>query len=129
MQHTSNGNLQSRIEEGMRVYDSRGEEIGSVELVYLGDASNEAIEQRGQAAVSPDINLGGDRSIVDNIAGVFAPDELPLELAERLLRDGYVRLDSEGLLAADRYIMPDQISSVSDNSVRLRVSFDELIKR
>jgi hypothetical protein len=118
-------NLLSQVREDMQVYDSTGKEIGTVELVYLGGASNEAIEQGGQAAVSPDINLSGDRSLVDHIADVFAPDEMPHELAERLLRDGYIRLDADGLLSADRYIMPEQISSVSDNSVRLRVSFDE----
>ncbi len=119
----------ARVREGMTVYDARGEAIGTVESVFLGDVSDDAIEQGGNAAVSPDIDLSGDKSLVDNIAEVFAPDDLPRELAERLLNSGYVRLDVEGLLAADRYIMPEQISSVTGDSVRLRVSIDDLIKR
>jgi hypothetical protein len=124
-----NGHLLNRIQTGMAVYDARGEQIGTVETVYLGGASDEAIEQGGNAAVSPDINLSGNDSLVENIAEVFAPDELPEEMAERLLNSGYIRLDAEGLFAADRYIMPEQISSVAGDSVRLRVSTDELIKR
>jgi|FLYN01.1.fsa_nt_gi hypothetical protein len=122
-------NVLSRVRKGMAVYDARGEEIGTVETVYLGGASDEAIEQGGNAAVSPDIDLSGNDSLVENIAEVFAPDDLPRELAERLLNSGYIRLDAHGLFAADRYITPEQISSVSGDSVRLRVSADDLIKR
>ncbi len=129
MEETEHQNELAQVHEGMNVYDSRGEHIGKVETVYLGGASQEAIEQGGQAAVSPDIDLGGNRSLVENIAEVFAPDNLPRELAEGLLRDGYIRLDSDGLFAADRYILPDQISSVANDSVRLRVTRDELVKR
>ena len=119
----------TRIHKGMTVYDLRGDAIGTVESVFLGEVSDDAIEQGGNAAVSPDIDLSGNDSLVDNIADVFAPDDLPRELAERLLNSGYVRLDTNGLLSPDRYIMPEQISSVTGDSVRLRVSVDDLTKR
>jgi hypothetical protein len=113
----------------MAVYDRSGQEIGIVEVVYMGGASDEAIEQGGNGAISPDIDLSGNDMIVESIAEAFAPDDLPRELAERSLNSGYIRLDSHGLFAADRYIVPDQISSVSNDSVRLRVPGDELVKR
>jgi hypothetical protein len=119
----------AHVSKGMTVYDARGEAIGTVESVFLGDVSDEAIEQGGNAATSPDIDLSDNKSLVDNIAEAFVPDDLPREIAERLLNSGYIRLDTNGLLEADRYIMPDQISSISGDSVRLRVSVDDLLKR
>jgi len=107
----------NRVRKGMTVYDARGEVIGAVETVFVGNGSTDSIEQNGNI------------SLADSIADVFMPDDLPRELGERLLNSGYVRLDTEGLLAPDRYIMPEQISSVTADSVRLRVSVDDLPKR
>jgi hypothetical protein len=70
-----------------------------------------------------------DDSLIDNIAEVFAPDELPEEVRERLFQQGFVRIDSAGLFAADRYVTPDQIMSVSGDALTLNVSKDELLKR
>jgi hypothetical protein len=39
-----------------------------------------------------------------------------------------MRIDSAGLFAADRYVMPEQIAGVSSDRVTLRVTRDELIK-
>jgi len=122
-------NILLRVREGMTVYDARGEEIGKVETVFLGDISDDAMELGGGDAASPDINLGAHRTLVDVIAEALAADDLPREMAERLLNSGYIRVDGKGLLAADRYVLPEQISSVSDDSVRLRVPVDELVKR
>jgi hypothetical protein len=53
---------------------------------------------------------------------------VPETLRERLLRQGFLRIDSTSLFAADRYVMPDQIVDVSEGRVTLRVTRDELIK-
>jgi hypothetical protein len=53
---------------------------------------------------------------------------VPETLRERLLRQGFLRIDSTGLFAADRYVMPDQIADVSEGRITLRVTHDELIK-
>ncbi len=67
-------------------------------------------------------------TLVDNLAEAFAGDEeLPEAVRGRLLRHGYIRIDTSGLFASNRFAMPDQIESVSDDCVRLRVAKDELI--
>ena len=54
---------------------------------------------------------------------------MPETLRERLLREGYIRLDADGLFAADRYILPSQIASAAGDEVTLNVEKDQLIKR
>lgn len=115
------------IEEGMKVFDRENHEIGKVEYVQFGDDDPETPEV--EAAGTSDL---GERraTFVDAVAEVFHPDdELPQELRERLLQQGFVRIDADGLFAADRYVTPDQVSAVSPDGLVLNVSKDELIKR
>jgi hypothetical protein len=123
---TTNG--LNRIHKDMTVYDARGDAIGKVRTVFMGNLGDDVIEMGGDNAVSPDIDLANNDSLLENIAEAFVPDNFPREVAERLLNSGYVRMDTDGILASDRYILPDQISSVTGDSVRLRVLIDDLIK-
>jgi len=113
------------IHKGMRVFDSAHHEIGKVEDFRFS-------ENEDQPWVQPEDLDASDRhpdnSLVNDIAEVFDPDELPEELRERLLREGFVRLDTSGLFAADRYILPGQIASAAGDELMLNVSKDELAK-
>lgn len=114
------------IEEGMKVFDRERHEIGKVEYVQFGDDDPETPEVE---AAAPNTLRDRDDSLIDNIAEVFAPaDEVPEELREKLLHQGFVRLDAAGLFASDRYITPEQIASVSDDGLMLNVTKDQLIK-
>ena len=125
----SKGNtILKQVHEGMRVCNNTGEEIGSVREVFLGAVSENMNELgRGPATAStPEMR---DETLVDNLAEAFADyDSLPETVRERLLRHGFIRIDTHGLFASDRYALPDQIESVSDDCVRLRATVDELIK-
>jgi hypothetical protein len=115
------------IAEGMKVFDLNNKEIGRVEYVRFGDDDPDTIHTE-----SADLSEMGDRdtTIIDDIATAFAADDdLPDEMQERLLHQGFVRIDSDGLFAADRYIMPEQIASVSGDSLMLNVTKDELLKK
>lgn len=115
------------VEQGMKVYDSARHEIGKVEYVRFGDDDpmTPEVEAAGTSAYPEDEN----NSILENIAEAFHSDDLPEEVRQRLLSQGFVRLDADGLFAADRYITPDQISSVTSEGVTLSVSKDDLLKR
>jgi hypothetical protein len=118
-----------RIREGMKVYDNQKERIGKVDELHFGAASpTQSAQGTGPATTTP-ADSPGENSFARMIADVFNPGEIPDVLAEKLLRTGYIRIDSAGLFAADRYIMPNQIASVSDEGVYLKVARDELIKR
>lgn len=119
------GNFLAQVHEGMKVYDRLNNEIGKVDRVQISD-DNPATEE--VEAATPGTLHERDRGLIDNIAAVFSPDELPEEIRERLLQQGFVRIDSAGLFAADRYVLPDQILSVTDDAVTLNVSREELLK-
>jgi hypothetical protein len=115
----------------MDVYDPENNHIGSVDFVYFGAASD-AQREMGVGPASPapadDPDMHDD-SFVENLAEAFDPNEVPRELQEKLVHSGYIRLNADGLFAADRYITPDQITGISNDSVHLAVTRDQLIKR
>jgi len=117
-------NLRS-IAEGMKVFDRERHEIGKVEYVQFGD-DNQATPEVEAAAP----NTLDDRrnTLVGAIAAAFGDDDLPEEIRQRLLLQGFVRIDANGLFAADRYVTPEQIASVSADGLMLNVSKDELVK-
>jgi hypothetical protein len=118
-----------QIHEGMHVHDSHGDDIGTVLKVFFGAVSDEMHERGKGPATAPDPEMRED-SLVDNLAEAFSADEpLPEALRGRLLRQGFIRIDTAGLFASDRYATPDQIESVSDDTVRLNLSKDDLIER
>ena len=128
---TGQQSILSQIHEGMPVYDVRDNHIGRVAFVHFGAAS----ETQQQLGVGPATTAPADNpnmrqdSIIDNIAEAFDPNEVPQELQEKLLVSGYIRLDTAGFFASDRFITPDQISGIKDDTVQLSVNRDQLVKR
>jgi hypothetical protein len=118
----------NEIQEGMRVCDSAGDDIGEVRQVFLGAVSDKTREHGSGPATAPDPGLRDD-TLIDNLAEAISTDDpLPETLRGRLLREGFIRIDTAGLFASDRFALPDQIDSVSDDCVRLRLTKDELIE-
>ncbi|MBI5668552.1 MAG: hypothetical protein HZC41_11150 [Chloroflexi bacterium] len=117
-------NVMAQIREGMTVYDRTGAAIGKVSFVRFGD---ENPHQPGPETVTGSRVDNYGSSLVEEIAEVFNDDDLPETLRDRLLRHGFIRIDA-GLLALDRFALPDQIAGVDGDGVRLRVTDDELIK-
>lgn len=115
------------VHEGMKVIDASRKEIGRVDWVQYGNDD----------PATPDVEAGStegmeDRAkdtLVDNIVDAFRVDDLPEEMRQRLLMQGFVRIDSEGIFAADRYVMPDQIAGVADDELMLKVDKAALTKR
>jgi hypothetical protein len=96
-----------KVVEGMRVVDADGDEVGKVEFVKLGDP--QAVTIAGQ-------DLG-------------AMPDLPRELAERLLRTGYLRVDRKGFFAKDAYVSATDIDRVEGDTVYLDVDKDMLLAK
>lgn len=115
------------VREGMKVVDAAHNEIGKVDYVRFGndDPSTPEIEAGSIEGVEDD----SDRGLIDDIAAAFRDDQLPEEMRERLLMQGFVRIDADGLFASDRYVLADQIGGVSGDELMLNVSKDQLLKR
>jgi sporulation protein YlmC with PRC-barrel domain len=112
------------IKEGMKVYDNKGGEIGTVEYVHFSEADG---GQHPVAAVPS--NGPTEPDLVDLVQKMFGADKLPRELRERLLMNGFIKMDSAKLFGSDRYVMFDQITKVDPGGVYIGVEdSDNLLK-
>ncbi len=116
----------STIREGMRVLDRNGTRIGSVDWVKMADYDP---NDRHTQPVTPDDTGARQDTLLDNLLEAFQTDEVPEQLRESLLRKGFVRVNASGLLASDRYVLPEQVSAVDDDAVVLGVEKSDLIKK
>ncbi|MGQ0603932.1 MAG: hypothetical protein ACT4QE_19805 [Anaerolineales bacterium] len=117
-----------RISEGMPVFDRDGHDVGKVAAVYLG-AVSELEDQRGQGpATTPDPALPTDDTLLHHFAKGMTDDELPPSLRDRLLRSGFIRINTAGWFSSDRFAAPGQIAVVEDNEVTLSVTKEDLLK-
>lgn len=127
--------LLTRVKEGMKVYDRDGKEIGMVEDLFIGSTS-ERPEGRGKGAATESASGFPEPGRTDEVLPNFAfgggvnPTEKgePEVIRNRMLREGFIKVDSRGIFSSDRYALPDQIASVSVNSVHLKVHADDLIE-
>jgi hypothetical protein len=117
-----------RVHEGMDVYNYDDERIGKVESIYFGSVGDQEAAT-GTGAATADNPAMRERGFLDDLANVFRDDDLPDELRERLLRKGFIRIDSSGLFSSDRYATPEQIAAVHEDRVILRTDKEGLIKR
>ena len=122
MQH----NVLRDVHHGMKVFDASHKEIGRVDWVQFGndDPATPFLEARTIEGMEK-----RNDNFIDNLVDAFRVDNLPDVVRERLLMQGFVRIDAAGLFAADRYVLPDQIGSVANDELMLKVEKDELMKR
>jgi hypothetical protein len=110
----------TQVREGMAVFNSANEKIGTVEAVYLGTASEEDREL-GIAPNTADAPRQPGDAFARMLADIFNPNHIPEEIAERLWYSGYIRVDAPGLFRADRFVTPEEIDFVDRDGVHLRV--------
>ncbi|MDV3252054.1 hypothetical protein DevBK_12000 [Devosia sp. BK] len=119
--------IPNTIAEGMKVFDSAMHSIGKVDTFRITDEAPDQPEIDA-AGVSPVLEEERD-TMSALLADVFSPgDDLPRELQEKALREGFVRLDADGFLASDRYIFPEHIDRVEGDRLILNVRKDDLLK-
>jgi hypothetical protein len=103
--------LIERVQEGMRVVDADGNDIGSVEHLKMGDP--EALTTAGN---EPTVSAG----YVPLTSDADEP-EVPEPLRSDLLRVGYIKVDGKDLFDTDRYLRADVIERVEGDKVYLRL--------
>ncbi|HET6315067.1 MAG TPA: hypothetical protein VFG86_01320 [Chloroflexota bacterium] len=116
----SDNDTMSRVTEGMRVLDARGDEIGKVQFVRMGDP--EAVTEMG--------NENRPTELIGKVAQAVLPEEsepdVPEPLQSRLRRTGYIKIDGPDLRDTDRYASSEHVREVSGDTVRLDVRKDQL---
>jgi anti-anti-sigma factor len=131
------------VREGMKVIDANGDELGTVSVVAAADPDTaltihrELIQEYEQPALpTPNVAGGAVESVgsagFGNSSPVpvtpLEPDVSP-ELAEQLLRSGYVRIDSKGFFHRDRYAGAEQLDRVEGNTLHLAATKHDLTTR
>lgn len=119
--------IPNTVYEGMRVCDIAMDDIGMVQAFRLSD---EDPTHTGTETVGVSPVIEQERGTLTGfLADVFTPDDqLPREMQEKALREGFVRVDAEGLFAADRYIFPEHIDRVDGDKLVLSVRKRDLLK-
>lgn len=113
-----------QIQEGMRVVDAAGDDIGKVDFVKMGDPQAATTMGQGMG------DAGGTGDILGDVGDVFqggddAPDvEEPMR--SQLLRTGFIKVDGKGWFDKDHYVPADQIAGVSGDAVTLTVAKEGL---
>jgi len=119
-----------RISEGMPVYDREGVAVGTVKTVYLGGASEEAIERALNPEKAPPTPAG------ETVRTAFETDEIPKELRARFMRQGYIVVEGPDITGLNGYLGPEQIEDLIrqeledgtiNDVVRLRATRAELL--
>lgn len=128
IEHGSDSNLLNLVQEGMRVYDQQEKEIGRVKSLFLGEAAPEA-EAFGQGPAQASTRpLPGQDNWFDEHPSVSGGSEaVPPAVRAQLRRQGFLRVESPGILSGVRYVLPAQIAQVTGDRVYLNVSHDQLI--
>lgn len=116
---TSSGGPITTVREGMTVVDSDGETVGSVVDVRMSDTGVTTAEGQGAP---------GGHGVLGAIADAFgAGPDLPEPARERLVREGYLRVDAAGVFSGDRYVGADEIARVTGDTVHLTVRGHHLL--
>lgn len=103
---------------GMPVFDVTGRLAGSVR--YVKPATPAAGPVTNERSADEDLDTAFARALSETESGI-AP-----ELAEQLIRRGFLKVRGPGLMDHDRYVLADQITLIDDDAVRLSASVDEL---
>jgi hypothetical protein len=122
--------IPQRIGEGMPVYDRDGQAVGTVKTVYLGGASDEAIERALNPEQAPPTPAG------ETVSTAFEDDDVPPEMRARFMKQGYIVVEGADITGLRGYLGPEHVEgmirqeledgTISD-AVRLRLSRAELL--
>ena len=122
--------IPQRIGEGMPVYDRDGEAVGTVKTVYLGGASDEAIERALNPEQAPPTPAG------ETVSTAFEEDDIPKDLRARFMKQGYLVVEGADITGLRGYLGPEHIEGLFtqeledgtiNDAVRLRVTRAELL--
>src|SRR5438105_2826552 len=102
----------ARVQEGMRVVDAAGEDVGKVEYLQMGDP--QAVTAEGNEHRPADL-VG---AVVERALPEESEPEVPDPLRTELQRTGYIKIGGRGIGSKAQYVSSERVSAVSDDTVR-----------
>jgi len=130
----------AQIKMGMEVYDRLGKKVGHVDDLR-GSGTDGGLTGPGVVApvatpIAPSPQPANPAPVIMNTGSeqhvptgdpVGSGEDLPREMRQRLLHEGYIRIDA-GFLKHHRYALLSQIDRVDGDRVSLNVLVEDLIK-
>jgi hypothetical protein len=113
------------IVEGMPVFDSNGERIGTVAEIHLGGHETPDPNKGDSKSMAGDIQKADQNKPQPDLTEMFN-GAVSDEVAQAMMLNGYIRIDSAELTGASAYVMPDRISEVYDGQIKLASSLRNL---
>ena len=110
------------VQEGMRVVDAAGEDLGKVEYLQMGDP--EAVTSEWQE--HRPVDLVG--RVIERALPEESEPDVPDPLRTELLRTGYLKIGGHGIAGRARYVSSERVSEVSSDTVRLSVRKSDLAR-
>ncbi len=111
------------VRDGMEVRDVNDQHLGTVRFVKMGDEN--PLEPGIDTVTVSGAEYGREgSSIVEEVVETLVPDEsddLPETVRNRLLREGYIRVDT-GVFRSDRFVTPTQIAQIGEEIVVLNIT-------
>ena len=108
--------LLNSVRVGMDVVASTGDKIGKVDDVYFGSSS---VPERETKKIV---------SLADLARALVSGNPIPEVLRQRLLHDGYFRIEGTGLFGGHMYVLPEQIDVMASETIGISATREELIK-
>ena len=125
------------VREGMAVFDQAGQKIGTVDGIYGGTSEHQttvttvATVPAAVANPQPAPMIEAVQKPITHVPEfddvLETDEEFPREMRERLMHDGFIRIDA-GFLHHHRYALRDQLARVDAERVLLCVPHNELFK-
>jgi hypothetical protein len=112
----------ARVQEGMRVVDAMGEDLGKVEYLQMGDP--EAVTTEGNEH-RPDDLVG---RVVERAFPEESEPDVPEPLRSELQRTGYLKIGGHGIGGKARYVSTERVSAVTGDTIRLSVRKGDLAR-
>ena len=107
------------VTKGMRVIDAEGAVLGKVSKVEQPNPKAADFEEMTIASTQDFINL--------TLTAIFgASPRVPKEMAAKLFRVGYIKIDGHGFWSGSFFAGSDTIERVESGSVHLRLKRHEL---
>lgn len=120
----------SRIRKDMDVFDVNGDKVGHVEDMYFGADTDDPKTYGAGAASTGTPRAVNDGGVIGDLArAVFDDHDMPDTLRNRLMNEGFIRIEPGTLFGSDMFATPDQIVSVSEDGVHLNIDGKSLIRR
>ena len=124
---------------GLEVVDREGNRVGKVHSLYAGSSEQHPAEtvvlpaplgstgQQTVPVIEPVVPITSPVTVPEFDAALHPDDNFPKELRDRLLHDGFIRINA-GFLKRHRYALREQIERVENDRVVLNVAEHELLK-